>query len=79
MVVLLLLYSTAVYRGEYLYLKPTMSGSKHKSSSDIAGTASECQLLYHTTVLFKVLYCKNKDVLLFCNCLFNALFVYKAL
>ena len=37
-----------------------MSGNKHKSSSDVAGT----------TVLFKVLYCKIKNVLFFCVCLF---------
>ena len=62
------LYSTAVYRGEYLYLKPRMSGSKHKSSSGVAGPASKGQLLNRTTALFKVLYYKNKDVLLFCIC-----------
>ena len=31
--------------------------------------ASVCQLLYHTTVLFKVLYCKIKNVFfIFCVC-----------
>jgi len=35
-----------------LYLKPRMSGSEHKSNDDVAGT----------TVLFKVLYCKIKNV-----------------
>ena len=37
-----------------------MSGSKHKSSSDVAGT----------TVLFKVLYYRVKNVVFFCICLF---------
>ena len=48
-----LLYSTVqstVVR--YLYFKPRRSGSKSKSSDDVAGT----------TVLFKVLYCKIKNV-----------------
>ena len=37
---------------QYLYFKPRMSGSKRKSSDDVAGT----------TVLFKVLYSKIKNV-----------------
>ena len=43
-----------------LYFKPRMSGSKRKSSGDIAAT----------TVLFKVLYCKMiKNVFfIFCVC-----------
>ena len=41
-----LLYSTVSSTVvQYLYFKPRMSGSKHKSSGDVAGT----------TVLFKVL------------------------
>ena len=48
------LYSTVV---QYLYFKPKMSRSKHKSSSDVAGA----------TVHFKVLYCKIKILFL---CLF---------
>ena len=56
---------------QYLYFKPRMSGSKRKSSSDVAGTAKKHQLLYCTTVLFKVLYCKIKNVFfIFCVCLF---------
>ena len=41
-----LLYST-VYNTvvQYLYLKPRMSGSKHKSSGDVAGTAKKCQAI----------------------------------
>ena len=46
-----------------------MSGSKHKSSSDVAGTAKKHQLLYCITVIFKVLYYKIKNVFLFlCAC-----------
>ena len=41
-----------------------MSGGKRKSSSDVAGTAKKHHLLYCTTVLFKVLYCKIKNVFL---------------
>ena len=44
---------------QYLYFMPRMSGSKRRSSSDVAGT----------TVLFKVLYCKVKNVSFgFCVC-----------
>ena len=32
-------YFTVQYCIKYLYLKPKRSGSKHKSSSDVAGTA----------------------------------------
>ena len=46
-----------------------MSGNKHKSRGDVAGTAKKRQLLYCTTVLFKVLYCKIKNVF-FIFCLF---------
>ena len=43
--------------GQYLYFRPRMSWSKHKSSSDVAGT----------TVFFKVLCCKVKNVVfIFC-------------
>ena len=49
------LYCAVLYRVQYLYFKPRMSGSKCKSSNDVAGT----------TVLFKVLYCKIKNVLFF--------------
>ena len=41
-----------------------MSRSKHKGSGDVAGTATS-QLLYCTTILFKVLYHKIKNVLFF--------------
>ena len=37
----------------YLYFKPRMSESKYKSSSDVADN----------TVLFRVLYCKIKNIL----------------
>lgn len=39
-----------------LYFKTRMSGNRHKNSSDVAGTA----------VLFKVLYCKIKNVFFLC-------------
>ena len=55
-------YSTVV---QYLYLKSRMSGSTCKSSRDVAVTAKKHRLLYCTTVLFKVLYCKIKNVSLF--------------
>ena len=42
-----------LYRVQNLYFKPRMSGTKYKSSSNIAGTM----------VLFRVLYCKIKNVL----------------
>ena len=45
-----------------------MSGSKHNSSGDVAGT----------TVFFKVLYCKVRNVsFIFCGFLY-VLFVWKA-
>ena len=37
---------------QYLYFKPRMSGSRHKSGGDVAGT----------TVLYKVLHCKIKKM-----------------
>ena len=37
---------------QHLYFKPRMSGSRHKSSGDVAGI----------TVLFKVLHCKIKKM-----------------
>ena len=40
---------------KYLYFKPRMSGSKCKCSSEVAGT----------TVTFKALYCKIKNVFFF--------------
>ena len=43
-------------RVQNLYFKPRMSGTKHRSSSDIAGTM----------VRFRVLNCKIKNVLLLC-------------
>ena len=43
---------------QYLYFKPRMSTNMYKSSGDIAGTAKKYQLLYCTTELLKVLYCK---------------------
>ena len=47
-----------------LYFKPRMSGSQCKGSSEVAGT----------TITFKVLYCKIKNVS-FIFCVFHALFV----
>ena len=52
----------------YLYFKPRTLGSKQKKkkgSRDTGGIAKKHQLLHRTTVLFKVLYCKTKNVLLF--------------
>ena len=40
-----------------------MSGNKSKSRGDVAGSAKKLQLLHNTKVLFKVLYCKIKNVL----------------
>ena len=37
---------------KYLYFKPRVSGSKPKSSGDVAGTAKKHPLMYCTTVLF---------------------------
>ena len=59
---LCVLYNTAV---QYLCFNPRISRSKWKSNSDAAGTAKKCQLLFCTTVLFKVLFCKIKNVLYF--------------
>ena len=44
MVELLVLYCTVLYRVQYLHFKPRMSGSKRKSSGDVAGTAKKCQV-----------------------------------
>ena len=55
-------YSTVV---QYLYFNPRMPGSKCKGSGDVTGTAKKCQLLYWTTVFFKVLYRNIKNVLFF--------------
>ena len=41
-----------------------MSGGKHKSSSDVAGTTKKRQLLYCTATLFKVPCCKIQNVFL---------------
>ena len=56
--VLYLYFMTVV---QYLYFKLRMSGSKHKSSSDVAGM----------TALFRVLYCKIKNFL----CVFGLLHI----
>ena len=34
---------------QYLYFKSRMSGSKHKSNSDVAGTAKKCQMITRET------------------------------
>ena len=52
-----------------------MSGSKCKSSGDVAGTAKKHQLLYCSTVLFKVLYYKIKTVFFIFVFVFYLLFV----
>ena len=44
---------------QYLYFKPRMSRHKRKSSGDVVGPAKKLS----TLVLFKVLYCKIKNVL----------------
>ena len=41
-----------------LYFKLRMSESKDKNISDVPGTAKKHQLVYWTSVLFKILYCK---------------------
>ena len=52
---------------EYVYFKPRISGSKHKGSRDVAGT----------TVLFKVLYYKIKNIF-FIFCLFLCIICVKS-
>ena len=52
-----------------------MSGSKAKSSGDVAGTAKKHPLMYCTTVLFKILYCKIEFFPLFFVFVFYVLFV----
>ena len=52
-------FAVVLFRVQYLYFEPRMSRSERKSSGDVAGT----------TVLFKVLYCKIKNVFfIFCVC-----------
>ena len=58
-----------------LYFKPRVSGSKPKSSGDVAGTAKRHCLMYCTTVLFKILYCKINIFSLFFVFVFYVLFV----
>ena len=58
-----------------LYFKPRVSGSKPKSTGDVAGTAKRHCLMYCTTVLFKILYCKLKIFPLFFVFVFYVLFV----
>ena len=70
------LYCSVLYTVvQYLCFKPRMSGSKHKSSGDVAGTAKKRQLLYCTTILFKVLSCKIKNVFFILGFVFYVLFV----
>ena len=52
-----------------------MSGRKAKSSGDVAGTAKKRPLMYCTTVLFKILYCKIDFFSLFSVFVFYVLFV----
>ena len=42
-----------------------MSESKDKNISDIPGIAKKHQLVYWTSVLFKILYCKIKNFFYF--------------
>ena len=60
---------------KYLYFKPRVSGRKAKSSGDVAGTAKKRPLMYCTTVLFKILYCKIDFFSLFSVFVFYVLFV----
>lgn len=70
--VLLCTVENTVVQG--LCFKPRMSGSKHKSSGYVADIFKEYQLLYSTTVLFKVLCCKIKNIFFnFCVFLMNYL------
>ena len=48
-----LLYSTESTVVQYLYFKPRMSGSKCKSSGDVAGTAKKCQVIMMETLLLR--------------------------
>ena len=67
-------YFTGLYSIEYsstvLYFKLKMSESKDKNISDVPGTAKKHQLVYWTSVLFKILYCKIKKYFL------NLFFMY---
>ena len=47
-----------------------MSGRKHKSSTDVAGTSRKHQLLHCITVISKVLYYKIKNVFFIFKCMF---------
>ena len=49
---------------------------KKKNSSDIADNAKKLQLLYSTTVLFKVLDCKIKKVPLILCAFLNVFFFF---
>ena len=66
------MYFTVQYSIEYsstiLYFKLRMSESKDKNISDIPGIAKKHQLVYWTSVLFKILYCKIKIFFIFCIC-----------
>ena len=41
---------------QYLYVKPRMSGSEHKSSGDVAAGAKKHQLFYYTLQYFSKYY-----------------------
>ena len=44
-----MLLCTLLYRVQYLYFNPRMSGSKCKSSGDVAGTAKRNQVIMMET------------------------------
>ena len=44
-----MLLCTLLYRVQYLYFNPRMSGSKCKSSGDVAGTAKRIQVIMMET------------------------------
>ena len=74
----ILWYSTAwstVVQG--LYFKPRMSRSKWKNNGDVASSAKKGQLLFWTTVHFKVLIYKSRDFFLYILCLFFMYYLYE--
>ena len=64
-----LLYSTVEFSSTISLFQARISQSKCKGSRDVAGTdVNPCMwLLHYITILFKILYCKIKNVD-FCVC-----------
>ena len=60
-----------------LYFKPRMSRSKCRNSGDVARSAKKGQLLFWTTVHFKVLFCKIRNLFFYILCLFFMYYLYE--